>query len=281
MPQGALDHRLRGGFPVLGQEVFFERPGIHADPDGHFLLQGGPDNFLHLLLRADRPGIEPQAVNPGPERRQGEPVVEMDIGDDGDRDALPDGLESFGRRLVGNSQADNLATRFLQPLDLGDRPADLVGQGLGHRLDDDRRPSPDRHICRPLFAWSSAEEKLERPSLPGDEALPAVGQPLDDVVEDDENDEEDENHEPDLHPDLPDLGAEIAPEQGLEGEDEDLAAVKDGDREKVDDAELEADEPDPAQHGEKSHLPGHVGNPGDLQRPAELLGRAPAGGSGP
>jgi len=54
------------------------------------------------------------------------------------------------------------------------------------------------------------DPKLEL-SLPWDQTLPAVGHPLDDIIEDDEDDKEDEDHEPYLHPDLPDLGAEIAP----------------------------------------------------------------------
>src|SRR4030043_2259397 len=71
----------------------------------------------------------------------------MDIGDERNGNALPDGLQGFRRPLVGNGQPDNLAARSLQTPNLGDRPLDLMGQRLGHRLDNDRGPSPDRHVA--------------------------------------------------------------------------------------------------------------------------------------
>jgi hypothetical protein len=97
--------------------------------------------------------------------------------------------------------------------------------------------------------------------------FPAVGQPLDDVVEDDEHDEEGEDHEARLHPDLPRLRAEILPAQGLDGQDEDLAAVQNGDGEQVEDPELEADDGDPAEERQQAHPHGGIGEIRDLQRP--------------
>src|SRR4030042_5211026 len=53
------------------------------------------------------------------------------------------------------------------------------------------------------------------PALEGHQAAPAVGQPLDDVVEDDEDDQDDEDDETDRHPDLAGLGPEAAADERL------------------------------------------------------------------
>src|SRR4030042_5723880 len=216
----------------------------------------------------------------------------MDIGDERKGNALPDGLQGFRRPLVGNGQPDDLAARSLQTLNLGDRPVDLMGQRLGHRLDNDRGPSAAWHVAdhnllraSPWIShWSrhfshgqlsspgrkfARRRSVDDPFLPWDKALPAVGHPLDDIVEDDKDDKEDEDDKAHLHPDLPDLGAEIAPEKGLEAEDKYLAAVNHRERKEVDDSELETDQTDPAEHGKKTHFPGRIGQAGDLQRPAE------------
>jgi hypothetical protein len=59
--EARFDHRVGTGLAILVQQVLFEAPGIHPDPDRAIMVAGGLDDLLHPLLVADIAGVDPQA----------------------------------------------------------------------------------------------------------------------------------------------------------------------------------------------------------------------------
>ncbi len=92
---------------------------------------------------------------------------------------------------------------------------------------------------------------------------------LGDVVEDDEGGEGDEADKGDLVDALLDLLVDVATHDGLDDEEEDHAAVEDGDGKEIEDAEVERDEG----HGaDKGHPSGHLNGLVDLGADADGAG---------
>ncbi len=82
MPHSALDHGCGRHAAVGGQEVFLERAGVDADADGHLPFPRRPDDLPDLVQGTDVPGVDPEPVDARLERSQGQPMVEMDVGDE-------------------------------------------------------------------------------------------------------------------------------------------------------------------------------------------------------
>ena len=147
-----------------GQDVLFEGARVDADADGDPPRRRGPDDLADLLPRADVAGIEPQAVDARVEGGQGQPVVEVDVGDERDP-ALPADLpEGGGRGPVRDGQPDDLRPGLLQPADLRRRRPDVPGVGLGHGLDDDGGAAADDDAAHGDGARSPAREHPAPPS---------------------------------------------------------------------------------------------------------------------
>ena len=133
-----LDHALRGGPVVLGQEVLLQGAPVDADADRDALVLGDVDDFLHEALAADVPRVQPEAVHALLERDQGELVVEVDVGHQRDPD-LPLDLAEFLGGLPNRDRApDHVTARRLQRPDLEQRCLDVARVGLRHRLHGDR-----------------------------------------------------------------------------------------------------------------------------------------------
>ena len=97
---------------------------------------------------------------------------------------------------------------------------------------------------------------------------------LGDVVEDDHGGEDEEADEGDLIDALLDLLVEVAAHGGLDEEEEDHAAVEDGDGEQVEDAEVEGDVGHEADEG---HPAGHLDSLVDLGSDADGAGEGAHG----
>ncbi len=80
-----------------------------------------------------------------------QPRIKMNVGNQRNRDLLADGTKSLRCLHVRHSHPDDLAARFLQPLDLADRGLGITGVGVGHGLHRDRRATAN---------WSLADENL-------------------------------------------------------------------------------------------------------------------------
>ena len=155
---GALDERGRGGAAVLELQVLLERSRVHADADGAAALAGPPGDLLQALGAADVSRVDPHLVGAGVDAGDRQPVIEMDVGDERQRHARANFCKRGHRIVAGDGHPDDLAPGALERPDLTHRGADVVGVGLGHRLDAHRRaaaegqrPDPDR-----ARVWSAA-----------------------------------------------------------------------------------------------------------------------------
>ena len=83
--KGGLDERIRHRGPVPVQQVLVEGSGVDPDANRDPRRAGLPGDQLDVLLFADVPRIEAQPGNPGLDRSQRQPVLEVDVGDDRDR----------------------------------------------------------------------------------------------------------------------------------------------------------------------------------------------------
>ena len=83
------------------------------------------------------------------QRRQRQPVVEVDVGDD--RQPAP--LDDLDHRLAGLAvvagDPHHVGAGISHPGDLVDSALDVAGVGLGHRLHRDRRGAADDHVANP------------------------------------------------------------------------------------------------------------------------------------
>ena len=132
--EGALDEGLRAGSAVLCQQVFFDRPGVDADPQGGATgFRGGDD--LADLFTAQVSRVDPDGVGAVLHGGDGQAVVEVNIGDRGDPDRLPDGLDGCDGIVVENGNPDDLAAGLLEPSNLADGSLHVPGVRGRHGLD--------------------------------------------------------------------------------------------------------------------------------------------------
>ena len=140
LPEGGLHHALvhGGWYLTLGQgRQRRQAARVHPHSNGHPTLAGFPHHGPYLLRVADVAGVEAQAVYPGLEGGQGQTVIEVDVGDDGNGAGAQD-LGQGGRRFpVGHGHPYQLASQLGQLPDLAQGGGRVGRVGAGHGLDDD------------------------------------------------------------------------------------------------------------------------------------------------
>jgi len=143
----AFDHRVGARLTVFFKQVFFQRAGVHTDPDRTVIVPGGLDHLFDAGLVADIAGVDPQAG--GPRFGGFDPafVVKVDVGDDRHADFGNDLPECAARRFVGHRHTDDISTRFGGGVHLRDGRPDVSRQRIRHRLHADRCIAPHRHVA--------------------------------------------------------------------------------------------------------------------------------------
>ena len=94
--QGALRHGLGGDPSVRFQQFLLHRAGVDPDPDGDAMGFAGVGDQPDLVRTADVAGVDPDLVDPGVKRREGQFVVHLDVRDKRDLHRLfqrPDGVD--------------------------------------------------------------------------------------------------------------------------------------------------------------------------------------------
>ena len=89
------------------------------------------------------PGVDAHAVRPGLDGLDGQRVVEVDVGDHGDRRVVDDRLQRLDVLLARDGDADDVGPGLGDPADLVHRGAEIGRLGLGHRLDGHGCAAPD------------------------------------------------------------------------------------------------------------------------------------------
>ena len=102
-----------------------------------------PRHRLDVLGSADVAGVETKPLHPGFEGGKGEAVLEVDVGDDGNRAAGDDLGEAAGGVGIVARDADDVGPGGGEGVHLGESGVDVGRLRRRHRLDAHRRPSPD------------------------------------------------------------------------------------------------------------------------------------------
>ena len=125
--QRALHHALGRGPIIFFQQVLFKGPRIDADADRDPAVPGAVHHGLDLFRAADVAGVDPQTVGAGPGGRDGQTVVEVDVGDHRDPHLLLDAGNRRGRLGVRHRHPHDVASGRLQAPDLGHGGGDVLG----------------------------------------------------------------------------------------------------------------------------------------------------------
>jgi hypothetical protein len=117
------------------------------------------DHPGHPFPASDIAGVQPEAVRSLVQGLQGEAVVEMNVGDQGDADPSPDFAQIPGRLPVGHRNPDAFAAGGLQAANLGNRGGYIASIRLGHGLNDDGGSAThghgaDKNLSCGLAGWN-------------------------------------------------------------------------------------------------------------------------------
>ena len=137
------DQRLGGRTAEPLGDLGVEAAGVHPDPDRQTPVARRGGDLLDLRRLADVPRVEPERVHPGLDRGEGEPVVEVDVGDHRDRRTGHDVGQPFGGLLLVAGAPHDVASGGRQGVDLSQRALDVGGLGRRHRLHRHRCPAAD------------------------------------------------------------------------------------------------------------------------------------------
>jgi hypothetical protein len=127
------------------QEIRLQGAGVHPQAQGHAPFPAGLHHELRFCRAPQVAGIDADGVGPRLQGRQGQAVIEVDIGDQGQGTVAFDLPEGPDRFLVGHGQAGHFTARRGQALDLGQGGRNIGGVGVGHALDHHRGAAADLH----------------------------------------------------------------------------------------------------------------------------------------
>ena len=142
---GAGHQRLGRGAAVALVERRVEAAGVDPDADRQAPVLRLPGHRADVVGLADVARVEAQARHPGLHGGQGQLVLEVDVGDEGDGRAGDDLGQPLGRLLLVAGAAHDVGPRRRQGVDLGQGPVDVGRLGGGHRLDGDGRVAAHGH----------------------------------------------------------------------------------------------------------------------------------------
>lgn len=127
-------------------EIGLEAAGVDTDADRNVAFSGSAGDGLDAVRAADVARVDAQFSDAVAEGGEGEAVIEVDVGDQGEGrggDDFGEGVRSGG---VGDSHADDVTAEVSELADLGEGGGDIARVGGSHRLDGDRvgRTDEDR-----------------------------------------------------------------------------------------------------------------------------------------
>ena len=113
---------------------------------------GAGNEFLYLFPSPDVSRIETDLIDPVLDRCDRETVVEMDVRNDRNAHGSPDRLDRLRAIHIVNSKADDVASGLFERQDLRDRAFRILRVGVGHGLNQDGIPVPDRSVSDSDFS---------------------------------------------------------------------------------------------------------------------------------
>ena len=143
--QGAVHQGLGGDAAVFLQQLPLQGAAVDADADGNAPVPAGVGHGPDLFRGADVAGVDTDLVHPLADALQGQAIVKVDVRHQGDVDAAADGADGPGGVHIRHRHPDDLAPGPLQAEDLGDGTLHVLGGGIAHGLDADRRAAAHGH----------------------------------------------------------------------------------------------------------------------------------------
>ena len=146
MVMGTLEdfhHGLRTDAAVFGQQSLLQRAAIDTDADWDAPQTAGVCHRLDPVLSTDIARIDADLVRSGRDGLQGQLIVEVDIHHHWERTGLLDLGHRPGGGPIRDRHPHDLTSSRSQGPDLGQGGLHIVGAGIGHGLDGDRRPAAD------------------------------------------------------------------------------------------------------------------------------------------
>ena len=131
--------------------VFLQKPGIQAstvdaDANGDLPVLAHIHHRFDPVFTADVAGVDPDLGRAALRRRNGKPIIEVDIRHQRKCTFSAYFRKATGSLHVGHRQTDDLASGSLQAPDLCQGSFHIRGFGIQHRLDGYRLPAADGHI---------------------------------------------------------------------------------------------------------------------------------------
>ena len=124
-----------------------ERPRVHADADGDAGRASRIDDGVGLFPRSDVTWIDAQLGRAATGGLDGDPRIEMDVGDDGKRAFAAYLLEGVQTGTPRDRHAHDLAADGLEVGDLTEVGLDVGRRRVEHRLHDARGAAAERHAA--------------------------------------------------------------------------------------------------------------------------------------
>ena len=81
--QGTFDHGFGGHTVIFFKDIFFQRTGIDTDTNRNAGISGTVHHGPHFFSTSNIAGINPQSIRTGQGCCNGQPVIKMDIGNQG------------------------------------------------------------------------------------------------------------------------------------------------------------------------------------------------------
>ena len=149
----------------------FSRTGRESDPAFTPTRMGMPAAItaaatsLTRSLVADVARVDAQAVHARPHRGQGQVVIEVDVGDQGQAGSGQERGQRRRRFVVRHGHPHDVAARGAQVLDLGQGRRRVAGVGIGHGLYAYRRPAAHGHRSYLDTPGTFLSMSMDRPPL--------------------------------------------------------------------------------------------------------------------
>ena len=151
MGPGALHHGFRRRVAVLFQKAFFQAASVDTDTDGNVLAPALFRYGTDILLAADVARIDADGIRSPVGTFQCQPIIEMNVTDDGYGGTLLQGGNSFRRFHIRYRDPDNVTSGSMEIHDLSDGGIHIPGLGIAHGLYRNCRVTADRHIAHHQF----------------------------------------------------------------------------------------------------------------------------------
>jgi hypothetical protein len=145
--QRALKERFRRHAAVFGQYILLQASAVDADADGYALSPAGLRNGAHVRVAADIARIDPDLVGARLGGRDGQLIVEVNVRDNRDGDAVFELSDGARRRHVRHGDAHEFAAGVRKPPDLRCGPGNVPRVRSRHGLHAHRRAAADTYAA--------------------------------------------------------------------------------------------------------------------------------------